>query len=129
VKDTIAIILMYVTFIAACFTCAAHASEPKIFWGEREVVMDCQQIVHARVVLMAIMSAARNEQADSCQFGTADCYAESLMYDTALDLDIFLADLYLKKCAEASLPILLVHDPPVSAFTTPQRKAPLQHPS
>jgi hypothetical protein len=99
VKDTIAIILMYVTFIAACFTCAAHASEPKIFWGEREVVMDCQQIVHARVVLMAIMSAARNEQADSCQFGTADCY------------------------------ILLVHDPPVSAFTTPQRKAPLQHPS
>jgi hypothetical protein len=120
VKDTIAIILMYVTFIAACFTCAAHASEPKIFWGEREVVMDCQQIVHARVVLMAIMSAARNEQADSCQFGTADCYAESLMYDTALDLDIFLADLYL---------ILLVHDPPVSAFTTPQRKAPLQHPS
>ncbi len=73
---------------------------PTVWWKGDRIHMTCPEIVHARETLARLMVNASNAHPD-CQYGTAECYAESMIYVTAFDLATGLEELYNYQCAKA----------------------------
>lgn len=98
-----ALILIWLFLVALVVSVAAAQNQhvPHFTWGDEPVWLDCAQLRRAEIVAGAMEQALAQTWPPGCGVGEADCFAESVLYDTAFWLKAAVKQAQLRGCKES----------------------------